>query len=211
MPTLNLTIHIDAAALEELRKNGSVTLQVGQIPSPSLPLPSPSLPFPSNSLSPHTPVPTPTRPYPQPAHMTHTCVPTHARGEQLVLVNENSGTTRKATSKPIRTGTALGGAAQEFVEVWNGCLALPRILSMRGREKILLPFLDDQWSAENYREGIKLMAASPFLMGKNDRGWKASVEWFLRPGSLAKILEGKYDRSAKPTTAAIPEYDIDTL
>lgn len=29
--------------------------------------------------------------------------------------------------------------------------------------------------------------------GDNDRGWKANVDWFLRPKVVDKILEGFYD------------------
>jgi len=38
---------------------------------------------------------------------------------------------------------------------------------------------------------------SPFLLGENDRGWRADIDWFLRPDSVTRILEGKY-RTDKP-------------
>jgi hypothetical protein len=34
---------------------------------------------------------------------------------------------------------------------------------------------------------------SPFCLGQNDRGWKADVEFFLRPDTATRVLEGKYD------------------
>lgn len=34
---------------------------------------------------------------------------------------------------------------------------------------------------------------SSFCQGKNDRGWVASFDWFIRPDTVVKIMEGKYD------------------
>lgn len=44
--------------------------------------------------------------------------------------------------------------------------------------------------------------ASPFCLGQNDRGWKADVEFFLRPDTATKVLEGKYDAKAAGAPAA---------
>lgn len=35
--------------------------------------------------------------------------------------------------------------------------------------------------------------ASPFLRGDNDRGWRASLDFLLKPESFAKLMEGAYD------------------
>ena len=34
---------------------------------------------------------------------------------------------------------------------------------------------------------------SEFLRGNNDRNWKINLDFFLRPDSVTKILEGNYD------------------
>jgi hypothetical protein len=44
-----------------------------------------------------------------------------------------------------------------------------------------------------WREVIARMSASAFCRGANDRGWRADPEFLLRPGTAAKVLEGKYD------------------
>jgi hypothetical protein len=33
---------------------------------------------------------------------------------------------------------------------------------------------------------------TPFLLGKNDRGWKANIDFMLRPGNFQKLLENAY-------------------
>ena len=44
---------------------------------------------------------------------------------------------------------------------------------------------------------VKRIAASAFCRGANDRGWRAGVDWFLKPGTAAKVLEGQYDDRQK--------------
>ena len=50
---------------------------------------------------------------------------------------------------------------------------------------------------------MKQIPDCPFLVGDNDKGWRADLDWFLRPDSVTKILEGKYTRSK-----AQPEEEI---
>lgn len=51
--------------------------------------------------------------------------------------------------------------------------------------------------AEHGREAVAEMAEraarSDFLGGKNQRGWRASVDWLLEPDNFQKVLEGTYD------------------
>lgn len=42
-------------------------------------------------------------------------------------------------------------------------------------------------------EALRKVAASSFCRGSGDKGWVADLDWFLRPDTVTKILEGKYD------------------
>ena len=44
---------------------------------------------------------------------------------------------------------------------------------------------------------VQRIAASPFCCGENDRGWRASFDWLIQPDTLLKVLEGKYDPTAR--------------
>jgi hypothetical protein len=52
-------------------------------------------------------------------------------------------------------------------------------------------------------DALNRVAKSSFCRGQNERGWKADIDWFLKPDTLTKILEGKYDdqgnRLGKPS------------
>jgi len=41
-------------------------------------------------------------------------------------------------------------------------------------------------------EAIQKIDSIPFLKGAGSNGWKANVDWFLRPDTVVKILEDQY-------------------
>jgi hypothetical protein len=46
---------------------------------------------------------------------------------------------------------------------------------------------------DNWRAALEKLPSSPFLRGESERGWKANLDWFLKPDSVTKIMEGQYD------------------
>lgn len=100
-------------------------------------------------------------------------------------------------------GALRSEEAAEFVKRWN---ELPepfgkiRVMSSGRLKTFGARLLEPGW---NWREAINLMPSCPFLAGQNQRKWVANVEFFLRPDSVAKILEGRYSGAAEP--AAEPE------
>lgn len=82
-----------------------------------------------------------------------------------------------------------------FMEAWN---ALPEpfseVRSMPDdRRTSLRERTRDSFWLENWRQALARMAESKFCRGELDGKWKANVEFFLRPASVAKIMEGNYD------------------
>jgi len=45
---------------------------------------------------------------------------------------------------------------------------------------------------EGWQELLSIVAGSPFLNGDNDRGWRATFSWVLKPANLEKIMDGFY-------------------
>ena len=41
------------------------------------------------------------------------------------------------------------------------------------------------------------MSRIPFLIGENDKGWMADLDFILRPDKVTKITEGSYKSSSK--------------
>lgn len=83
---------------------------------------------------------------------------------------------------------------QEFLNLWNETGCFPKCLSFtERRKKTLKSRLSEDFFAQNWKSSLDRIKASDFCIGKNDRGWKADIDWFLRPDSVPRIMEGKYD------------------
>jgi hypothetical protein len=52
----------------------------------------------------------------------------------------------------------------------------------------------DVWWRENWQAALDRGSQSPFLRGDSG-GWKISFDWFLKPDSVSKIMEGNYDET----------------
>lgn len=105
--------------------------------------------------------------------------------------------------------------SEEVVSAWNSLGdPFPKVVKLSdGRAKAVRERLKDRWWRENYLEGIERVRASKFCRGNNDRKWVADFEFFVRPDSLAKIMEGKYGpvKASKPVTAKKDDFDPSTV
>ena len=101
--------------------------------------------------------------------------------------------------------TPQRGDEQEFMKLWN---SFPKLTKMddwtSSRRRQFQRAMRDSYFHRNWREGIGLVSQSLFCTGKGDKGWKATVDWFLKAGSLVKVMELQYDDiMAKPRVNAI--------
>jgi hypothetical protein len=92
-------------------------------------------------------------------------------------------------------------AHQIVVTEWNVCAPVRCSRLTPSRRKILAARLKDAWWREKWRDGLARVPTARFLWGENDRKWKADFDWFIKPDSLARILEGKYDHAAAIATS----------
>jgi hypothetical protein len=87
-------------------------------------------------------------------------------------------------------------AVDQFFKMWNGIPGFRNCLNLdNSRKSKLRSRLNEPFFAANWTKAIQRAAKSDFLVGKNDRGWRANVEWFLRPVTVSRILEGEYDNA----------------
>lgn len=78
-------------------------------------------------------------------------------------------------------------------EIWNSTNGLPKT---RGASPARIKSAQARWKANpdaSYWEEVAgLIADSKFCQGQNERGWKATFDWFIHPETHLKVLEGKY-------------------
>lgn len=94
---------------------------------------------------------------------------------------------------------------EKFVEVrlWNAKKVLPQVKSVSsGRATAIRARRRDQFWADNFSAALDKIISSEFCMGKNDRGWRADFDFVLRPDSVAKVMEGKYDNRVQNPKSA---------
>lgn len=67
-----------------------------------------------------------------------------------------------------------------------------------GKRNTIRTRLEDPFWVANWEEALLKLKDMPFAMGKTRNstypsGWMATVEYFLRPGTVESIMEGKYN------------------
>lgn len=85
--------------------------------------------------------------------------------------------------------------AHPLVEIWEIHKG-PKLPSLRGlnskRSRAVVARWRDHPSPEYWIEVVQAVACSPFLTGENERGWRATFDWVLKPGTADRILEGEF-------------------
>ena len=98
---------------------------------------------------------------------------------------------------------APGARPQGLVDLWNEH-AVPPIAKIRQitptRRRLARAGLKQRPLAE-WAQIFTKIAASDFCRGNGDRGWKATLDWVLKPGIAERVLEGEFDNPAPRLSA----------
>ncbi len=109
-----------------------------------------------------------------------------------------------ASTKPPEAGTEKPALPPEAV-IWNEvCTSLPKVLhvgpsrlqSLRSRRK-------ETFWRENFAAACSKVSDSDFCRGEGSTKWQATFDWMLRPDTVPRVMEGKYD-NRKGSAAAKP-------
>ena len=98
---------------------------------------------------------------------------------------------------------------EEIVRHWNTLpdpIAKIAKISSRGDRRKLLNARIKDYGIENIHNAIEEIPKSDFLMGKGNKGWSISFDWFVRPNNFPKVLEGNYRGRIKGTTTTGNSY-----
>lgn len=78
-----------------------------------------------------------------------------------------------------------------FNTTFNGKLSM--VVNMTEARRKAVKARIAQYDKETAFTVLKKVAASPFLLGCNDRNWKCDFDWIFKASNFTKILEGNYD------------------
>lgn len=144
-------------------------------------------------------------------HPRSDCAPQRLRPAEVSPPKGTTPTPEAASDKPSRTiieeeedATAMPVGPEGVFAAWN---AMAADCKARGADKLT----EKRRTAlrariEDYTEDVVLAAIAvvprkPWLMGENDRHWVADLDFFLRPDSITRIREGKYDHGFRARPA----------
>lgn len=176
--------------------------------------------FPPPPDGPAAPGPAPTSPGPTPVEPgsftasreeTRPGVDASRRVPPLVVVGDGGGS---GDGDGLPSPAAPGGGEapapstlfpeptpRDVLALWNEAAHpdLPRCRELTpDREKAARARLKERGldGPEGLRAVLERIGRSGFCRGRNDKGWRADVDWLLKPGTAARVLEGKYDDRA---------------
>jgi len=100
-----------------------------------------------------------------------------------------------------------------FIDKWNSFAAerkLPEIQSITGQREIHLKARISSEDFFSFDELLKTIDEQPWLLGKNEKGWRITFDWIINAANYTKIMEKNYlhlsprreepGRSKKPLT-----------
>jgi hypothetical protein len=99
------------------------------------------------------------------------------------------------------------GRGADLIALWNATSTnLPPAAATPDRLRAAAQRLREQPDLEQWRTACRKINASPFCCGRNERGWRATIDFLLKPGRLTRVLEGAYDDAAALRSQAILEW-----
>lgn len=89
-------------------------------------------------------------------------------------------------------------SAKKLFEIWNEyCGALPPAKKLNPSRERRIKAIWDRLPEAEWIEVVRKLSLSDFCNGKNDRGWKADFDFFIKPETWSRVLEGRYDNRQK--------------
>lgn len=95
--------------------------------------------------------------------------------------------------QPEKTGAKMPN--NFFMTLWNeNCGNLPKVEKLDGaRARNAKARWRENPDEAYWLRAMELVRQSPFCNGGGTRGWLATVDWLLKPGTATKLFEGQYD------------------
>lgn len=89
---------------------------------------------------------------------------------------------------------------QKVVDLYNDtCTNLPKVRFISNSRKRAIQNILKTYPIDILEQAFIIANKTPFLIGDNDKGWKADLDFMLREPKLNSILEGKYANNSTHT------------
>lgn len=87
---------------------------------------------------------------------------------------------------------------KEIIDIYNTyCTNMPRVEKLTEKRKVAINKFLKEFSLDEFQQVCVIANNSDFLIGDNDRNWKADFDFLLRTDKATAIIEGKYNTKKK--------------
>ena len=119
--------------------------------------------------------------------------------EEVCPVTSGMGTPAASTGKPKTPDPWTEQVERAFVKSWNdrqGVVTVNGDVLTNARRVLLRQRLRADGWRDNCRDAIARFPLAQWPEGsEGSEGWRPTIEWFLRPDTVTRILEGEFDRA----------------
>jgi len=135
-----------------------------------------------------------------------------AEYQNLRANNISNNTNKKSLiDKSIKDiGKTENSLESTFIQKYNKiCTNLPKCLKLTDKRIKAIKNLLKQYDWMEIEDVFRKANESAFLTGKNDRGWKADIDFLLREDKFVSIMENKYGGKAKNSASTEGHLKLD--
>lgn len=135
--------------------------------------------------------------------------------EAAATLSQKKAEAQKEGAPVVVTDDAAAASSSEinidaFIKFFNQTMqearaVIPQIQCLQGKRLEALRARCREFSKKTVMQVIRDAARSPFLNGNGSRGWRASIDWILKPNNFPRIMEGLYFDIPKKTHGLSPE------
>ena len=94
-------------------------------------------------------------------------------------------------------------SADAVVRLYNDlCPSLPSVRTLSDKRKRDIKTRLKKYTLDDFQKVFEKAEKSSFLRGDNERGFRASFDWLINEGNMAKVMDGNYDDRPNKQRAA---------
>lgn len=139
-------------------------------------------------------------------------IPEYDKDTMQLLFDEHSTNNRRAlvpNKKRIEDNKNIKEEnRKKIVEIYNTyCTNLPQAQKLTEKRKKAIDNFLKEFTEKQFENICKIANSTNFLIGKNDNGWKADLDFLMRIDKATNVLEGKYNDEKKTNSLKKTAYN----
>lgn len=122
---------------------------------------------------------------------------------QISFLIPKTHTLRKGEERRGEPQTRRVNSPDSLMALWNATVTvLPKVSTLnQSRRRHAIARLTEYPNCD-FAAVIRRLDSSPFCRGENQSGWRANFDFFLRPTTIPKTIEGVYDARPVPPVSS---------